>query len=59
MNENAKRFLEALQADKELEAAFKQALEGIKPEEQNVAIVKFAQERGFDLCEADLNPDGQ
>ena len=59
MNENVKKFMEALQADKELKAAFKQATEGIKPEEQNAAVVKFAREKGFDLSEADLIPDGQ
>ena len=59
MNENIKKFMEALQADKELESALKQAMEGIKPEEQEAALVKFAQEKGFDISEADLNPDGQ
>ena len=59
MNENAKKFMEALQTDKELEGALKQALEGIESKEQKAAIVKFAKEKGFDLSEADLNPDGQ
>ena len=59
MNEKAKQFMEALQADKELESAFKQALEGIKPEERAGAVVKFAREKGFEINEEDLNPDGQ
>ena len=59
MNEKAKQFMEELQADKELETAFKQALEGIEPEERAGAVVKFAREKGFELSEADLIPDGQ
>ena len=59
MNEKVKKVVEALQADKELEAAFKQSLEGIESGERKAAVVKFAQEKGFDLSEADLNPDGQ
>ena len=59
MNEKVKEFMEALQADKKLEGALKEALEGIEPKEQKAAIVKFAKEKGFDLSEANLNPDGQ
>ena len=59
MNENVKKFMEALQADAELENALNQALEGLKPEEKADAALKFANEKGFDISEADLNPDGQ
>ena len=59
MNEKAKQFLKALQTDKELEGALKEALEGIEPDERMAEAVKFAQKKGFDLSEADLNPDGQ
>ena len=59
MNENVKKFMEALQADKELESALKQALEGIESGEQKAATLKFAQEKGFDISEEDLNSDGQ
>ena len=59
MNENAEKFLEALLADKELESALKEALEGIEPGKQAEAIVKFAREKGFDFSEADLNPNEQ
>ena len=57
MNEKAKQFMEALQTDKELEGALKEALEGIDPGERMAEVVKFAQEKGFDLSEADLIPD--
>ena len=59
MKENVKKFLEALQSDQELENAFKQVLEGLTPQEQKTAAVKFACENGFDLSEEDLTPDGQ
>ena len=59
MNENVKKFMEALQADAELENALNQALEGLKPEEKADAALKFANEKGFDISEADLNPEGQ
>ena len=31
----------------------------MNPEEQKKAAVKFAKEKGFDLSEEDLNPEGQ
>ena len=59
MKENVKEFLELLKTDKELESVLKQALEGLKTEEQVAVVIKIAREKGFDLCEEDLNPDGQ